>query len=85
MSRQTCQHLGVKLADTSSCGARCAQFPSCLPPLPAGVLAAVADRCAAFEADLRSSVAVSEFLELMRQAVAEGMARRDGEESAGSG
>jgi hypothetical protein len=83
VSRRTCQHRGIKLADAHSCGARCAQFPSCLPPLPADVVEAVAELRAAVEAQHRSSVAVGDFLELLRQALTEGMARRDDEELAG--
>jgi hypothetical protein len=83
VSRLTCQHLHVKLADASTCGARCAQFPNCLPPLPADVIDAVVCLITAVEAQHRSSVAVGDFLELLRQALADGMARRDGEELTG--
>jgi hypothetical protein len=82
VSRRTCRHLGVKLPDPHSCGARCAEFPSCLPPLPADVVGAVAYLRAAVETQHRSTVAVGDFLELLRQALTEGMARRDGEEPA---
>jgi hypothetical protein len=80
VSRQTCQHRGVKLADANSCGARCSQFPRCLPPIPADVVAAVVDLHAAAAAQERNSLAVAGSLELLSQALAEGLARRGGEE-----
>jgi hypothetical protein len=85
VSRQTCRHLGVKLRDTSSCGGRCSEFPSCLPPPPADVVEQVFALRAAAWAQHRSSVAVGDFLELLRQALIDGMARRDGEELTGPG
>jgi hypothetical protein len=56
---------------------------SCLPPLPTDIVDAVVCLRAAVEAQHRSSVAVGDFLELLRQALADGMARRDGEELTG--
>ena len=80
MTRQTCQHRGVKLPDPVSCGARCSLFPRCLPPIPPEVVAAVVDLRAAAEAQQRNSLAVGDSLELLRQALAEGLARRDGQD-----
>src|SRR6266516_1851255 len=34
MSRELCEHLSTKLADSYTCGARCENFPACLPPMP---------------------------------------------------
>jgi hypothetical protein len=80
VSLQTCRHRGVKLPDPVSCGARCSQFPRCLPPIPADVVAAVIDLHAATAAQERNSLAVAGSLELLSQALAEGLARREGQE-----
>jgi hypothetical protein len=78
VTRWTCQHRGIKLSDTHSCGARCAIFPSCLPPLPPEVVEEVCQLHLAIEAQHRRSVAVADFLELLRQALTDGLAKRDG-------
>jgi hypothetical protein len=34
MSLRCCQHLGRDLPAAETCGARCSDFPACLPPVP---------------------------------------------------
>jgi len=80
MTRRFCQRLAVKLPDAHSCGTRCADFPGCLPPIPAEVLDTITSVRAMVEAERRTSLAVREFLELLRQALTEGIGKRNNQE-----
>jgi hypothetical protein len=71
MSLCQCPHLGEKLPDAQTCGARCESFPACLPPLPD--LAAMALRV---RQDRQSEADVSEALGQVHAAIIKGLESR---------
>jgi hypothetical protein len=76
MSLQRCAHLGARLADSVTCGARCGAFPACLPAPPPEVIEAVALTLRATASEHQAASAVQAALGQLHAAIAKGMTRK---------
>jgi hypothetical protein len=77
VSLECCHWTGTKLADNSTCGARCQTFPNCLPP-PSPQLA---QRVAAFHSDTAAEYdaaeTIADVLAQLHDAIAQGLERKE--------
>jgi hypothetical protein len=83
LSFNWCPHLGVKLPDAHSCGDLCAEFPRCLPPLPATVAVDFAELQEHLTQNHETLVARLTFLEQLHDAITHGLERK-GDDAASS-
>lgn len=76
MSLQRCAHLGARLADSVTCGARCGAFPECLPAPRPELAAAVALVLRSTVSEHEVAAAVQTVLAQLHAAISEGLARK---------
>jgi hypothetical protein len=77
LSLQRCIHQPARLAANATCGARCPDFPDCLPPPPAELAERLLEL---HQADRREGLATAAgiaALELLHDAITEGLARKE--------
>ena len=79
MSGCTCKHLGKKLPDNHTCGSLCAEFPACLPPLSLELAEEITRGRAFGESERRVAERTTSLLELLGEAIEEGLGKRNGE------
>ena len=76
MSLQRCAHLGARLADSVTCGARCGAFPECLPAPTPELAAAVALTLCSTVSEHQVATAVQAALGQLHAAITEGLGRK---------
>jgi hypothetical protein len=82
VSLRCCPHIGAKLADNATCGARCASFPACLPVLPTERAREVVLALHSPADEHRTAAAARDVLDELHAAITEGLRRKvDGEQS----
>jgi hypothetical protein len=81
LSLQCCVYSGSKLPDASSCGALCAEFPRCLPPLPSTVADDVAELQEHTSGSRETLLHRLAFLEQLDEAITDGIGKRNDESS----
>jgi hypothetical protein len=77
VSLHPCAHLGRKLADASTCGARCQAFPDCLPAMSPELALRVAHELDATASDHQAVEAVHGILGQLHAAILEGLNRKE--------
>jgi hypothetical protein len=77
MTLKQCRHSRRKLADDTSCGALCEVFPACLPLPSVGLVADVHRLRMDAEHEADGTAATAESLNLIHQALVDGLARKD--------
>ena len=79
MSRQVCEHRGIKLPDDTTCGGLCETFPGCVPLLSADLLGQVVDRWTLADSEIEAAVGANDVLERLHEAILQGLAIKDRE------
>jgi hypothetical protein len=76
VSLQRCAHTRAKLADNTTCGARCGGFPACLPAFPLELAGDVARTLHSPVDEHQAAVAAHEVLDELHDAITEGLTRK---------
>jgi hypothetical protein len=69
MALRHCQHIGLKLPDSETCGGLCNEFPTCLPAPSPELVAEVARLRIEAKSEQASYSATAESLALIHQAL----------------
>jgi hypothetical protein len=76
VSLRWCAQTGGKLADNATCGARCSEFPGCLPAISPELAHQVARTVRATVDEHQAAAAVVVALEELDAAITKGLTRR---------
>jgi hypothetical protein len=76
VSRQVCKHRAEKLPDNHSCGARCSEFPACLPPFPPEAIQSLINAQAEVDWARGNALAVRDLLQALHGAIQTGLSQK---------
>jgi hypothetical protein len=76
VSRQVCKHRAEKLPDNHSCGARCSEFPACLPPFPPEAIQTLIQAQVEWDLARGTALAVGDLLQALHGAIQTGLSQK---------